>query len=583
MQPTNLTTMRFLIIMLMLTTYIAKAQTIPCFTFDEGEFVVSGNATIINDDTVRLTQAINNQAGFVWSQSLVNFDLDFSLEAELYLGTQNGGADGIAFVIQAISNNEGSLGGGIGYSGISPSLAIEFDTWWNSGNDPTQDDHVALIANGQPWVMSAHSAYTPYVGVNNMEDGLWHPILISWDGTNKILSLTLDGASIFSVTLDIPTLFFNGDPNLYWGFTAATGGANNLQQVRILEFCSIDSSCNTPEPTADSPQSFCESVVLNELQTNGSNIRFYAEETGDTLLDAETIVDESTTVYITQTIDDCESQNLAAIDIIIEEPTVFDDSFELLYCQDNNPTANLFDASNIFLGPDFTGFFNELSDTQSLNNLIESADDFAVTELNQIVYARIETELCYEVYIIILVAENPTIYTNPFEILYCQSSNPTVDLYTASDLFSSPNFSGFFNSLQEAETVNNEIVNPNTFMISSEEQMIYARIEEGLCYEIYPILLVSENCTLVIPQAISPNNDGFNDVFDIQNLYDVHFNHTLKIYNRYGLCIFEGTNDKKWAGQSDEGKLVPVGTYFYVLTLNNENNEVFTGWVYCNY
>ena len=118
MQPTNLTTMRFLIIMLMLTTYIAKAQTIPCFTFDEGEFVVSGNATIINDDTVRLTQAINNQAGFVWSQSLVNFDLDFSLEAELYLGTQNGGADGIAFVIQAISNNEGSLGEVLGTRGF---------------------------------------------------------------------------------------------------------------------------------------------------------------------------------------------------------------------------------------------------------------------------------------------------------------------------------------------------------------------------------------------------------------------------------------------------------------------------------
>lgn len=76
--PTNSTTMRFLMIMLMLTTYLAKAQTVPCFTFDEGEFVVSGNATIINDDTVRLTQAINNQAGFVWSQSLVNFDLDFS-------------------------------------------------------------------------------------------------------------------------------------------------------------------------------------------------------------------------------------------------------------------------------------------------------------------------------------------------------------------------------------------------------------------------------------------------------------------------------------------------------------------------
>jgi gliding motility-associated-like protein len=574
--------MRLIILTLLLISSIAKAQTTPCFTFEEGEFVVSGNATVINDDTVRLTEAVNNQAGFVWSQSLVNFDLYFSLEAELYLGTQVGGADGIAFVIQAISNDEGTLGGGIGYSGISPSLAIEFDTWWNSGNDPIQDDHVALIANGQPWVMSAHSEYTPYVGVSNLEDGLWHPILITWDGTDKLLSLTLDGVLIFTQTIDISTLFFGGDPNLYWGFTAATGGANNLQQVRILEFCSIDSSCNTPPPTADSPQTFCESMTLSQLQTNGSNIRFYAEE-GDTLLDAATVVDESTTVYITQTIDDCESQTLVAIEVIIEEPTIFNDPFQLMYCQDNNPTANLLDASNLFLSADFSGFFNSISDTETLNNIIESPENFPVTELDQIVYARIETTLCYEVYPIILIAEDPTIYTDPFEILYCQSSSPTVDLYTAADVFSSPNFSGFFNLLQEAENLTNEIINPSTFMVSSEDQMVYARIEEALCYEIYPIVLVSENCDIIIPEAISPNNDGLNDVFEIQNLYDVHLNHTLKIYNRYGECIFRGNNNKKWAGQSDDGKRVTVGTYFYALRLNNEDNEMFTGWVYCNY
>ena len=228
--------MRFLLTLLLLVSSFAIAQTTPCFSFEENDFVLSGSATIIDDNTVRLTQASGNQSGFVWSQNLVNFEQNFNLEAEIYLGSQNAGADGIAFVIQAISNNEGSLGGGIGYAGISPSLAIEFDTWWNSGSDPTQDDHVALIANGEPWEMSAHSAYIPYVSVSNLEDGQWHPILITWDGTDKILSLTLDGVSIFSTTLDIPTLFFNGNPDLYWGFTAATGGANNLQQVRILEF-----------------------------------------------------------------------------------------------------------------------------------------------------------------------------------------------------------------------------------------------------------------------------------------------------------------------------------------------------------
>ena len=86
--------MRFLLIMIMLITHLAEAQTIPCFTFDEGEFVVSGNATIINDDTVRLTQAINNQAGFVWSQSLVNFDFEYDeldlLVVALGLGSMNG-------------------------------------------------------------------------------------------------------------------------------------------------------------------------------------------------------------------------------------------------------------------------------------------------------------------------------------------------------------------------------------------------------------------------------------------------------------------------------------------------------------
>lgn len=252
----------------------------------------------------------------------------------------------------------------------------------------------------------------------------------------------------------------------------------------------------TAAPTADTPQTFCDSLLLQELQTNGENIKFYTDQSGGTLLDETTEISEDTTVYITQTIDDCESQDLVAVEIIIENPTIYTDNFEILYCLDSSPTVNLFDASNEFLSDDLIGFFNSIDDLENFENIID---------------------------------------------------------------------------------------NPNDFEVNSENQLVYARVEEGLCYEIYPILLVSENCALVIPQALSPNSDGFNDVFDIQNLYDVHFNHTLKIYNRYGLCVFEGTNDKKWAGLSGDGKLVPVGTYFYVLTLNNEDNEVFTGWVYCNY
>ena len=121
--------------------------------------------------------------------------------------------------------------------------------------------------------------------------------------------------------------------------------------------------------------------------------------------------------------------------------------------------------------------------------------------------------------------------------------------------------------------------------IISETTAVYASqtIDDCESVSLIEISIVIENCDIVIPQAISPNNDGLNDAFEIQNLYDVHENHTLKIYNRYGSCIFEGNNNSKWMGQSKEGKTVPVGTYFYVLELNNSENETFTGWVYCNY
>ena len=92
------------------------------------------------------------------------------------------------------------------------------------------------------------------------------------------------------------------------------------------------------------------------------------------------------------------------------------------------------------------------------------------------------------------------------------------------------------------------------------------------------------SCFPNIPNGFSPNGDGLNDYFNIQNLYDVYTEHKLKIFNRYGTLIFEGDNSKKWEGYSESsGDIVPVGTYFYYLVLNNLSNDTFTGWVYINY
>ena len=83
------------------------------------------------------------------------------------------------------------------------------------------------------------------------------------------------------------------------------------------------------------------------------------------MLDETTEISEDTTVYITQTIDDCESQDLVVVEIIIENPTIYTDNFEILYCLDSSPTVNLFDASNEFLSDDLIGFFNSIDDLEN--------------------------------------------------------------------------------------------------------------------------------------------------------------------------------------------------------------------------
>ncbi|MGS2725788.1 DUF7933 domain-containing protein [Psychroserpens sp. BH13MA-6] len=92
---------------------------------------------------------------------------------------------------------------------------------------------------------------------------------------------------------------------------------------------------------------------------------------------------------------------------------------------------------------------------------------------------------------------------------------------------------------------------------------------------------------LYIPQGFSPNNDGINDVFYVQCLEEYSNTH-LKIYNRLGVQIYEQHNyENDWNGKPNMGipttdKLLPTGTYFYILDLNTgEKPEI--GWLYLSY
>lgn len=76
------------------------------------------------------------------------------------------------------------------------------------------------------------------------------------------------------------------------------------------------------------------------------------------------------------------------------------------------------------------------------------------------------------------------------------------------------------------------------------------------------------------PNAFSPNNDGINDGFRI-NVYGNINLHMFRIYDRWGALVFQSRNIfEYWQGKRN-GKDLPVGTYYWIMELVNNNNLDF--------
>jgi gliding motility-associated-like protein len=146
----------------------------------------------------------------------------------------------------------------------------------------------------------------------------------------------------------------------------------------------------------------------------------------------------------------------------------------------------------------------------------------------------------------------------------------------------------FFESLEDLNQNLNQIGTPFSYNNSSNPQIIYIQHLTANCFEVFETNLGVENCPPRIPEGFSPNNDGLNDWFNIQGLYNIFVNHELLIFNRYGTLIFVGDNNQPWTGVPNRGlngtsTVVPQGSYYYILKLRDPNYHNYTGWITVNY
>ena len=180
------------------------------------------------------------------------------------------------------------------------------------------------------------------------------------------------------------------------------------------------------------------------------------------------------------------------------------------------------------------------------------------------------------------------------DLLLCNEgfNSAVFDLTLQNDLISSntDDIIRFYTSLENALSNSFAITNPSSYQSLSAEQEIFVRLDTAVCFAVSSFWITIENCPPFVPQGFSPNRDSINDVFEISGLLNIYENFELKMYSRDGTLIYIGGNAQGFwnaipnTGLLYEKKLVPVGTYYYVLLLNDPSVPTpLIGYVYVNY
>ena len=98
-------------------------------------------------------------------------------------------------------------------------------------------------------------------------------------------------------------------------------------------------------------------------------------------------------------------------------------------------------------------------------------------------------------------------------------------------------------------------------------------LTDDTCQQIDTVIInISDDFTLFMPNAFSPNNDGKNDFYKIGGLGILEMH--LQIYNRFGELVFE-TQDKNelWDG-SFNGKTNANTSYRYKILVTYYNGQI---------
>jgi gliding motility-associated-like protein len=148
--------------------------------------------------------------------------------------------------------------------------------------------------------------------------------------------------------------------------------------------------------------------------------------------------------------------------------------------------------------------------------------------------------------------------------------------------------------ITQTDIINGSISNQATvYGVDTNGFVVEDKSDDQNNLEDKPTVLWLSGCAVKVFNAVSPNDDGINDLFYIEGL-ECYTNNNIQIFNRWGVLVFERDNynnrDRAFRGISEghvtvsKGEKLPDGTYFYVINVQDNDGKGFkkAGYLYVN-
>jgi len=528
-------------------------------TLSFAQYQLNGTAKQSGTNTYLMTNDKEWQNGSMWYIDQLDLSNSFDLIFEMNFGVKDAdGADGMTFTLQRQGINAGEAGGGMGAKNISPALIVEYDIYQNTvnpwGPDDYKDpiyDHITIGRDSfasdhslPAYQLSAPTSALPNEG--NIEDGKWHSSRIKWDAENKIFSVYFDCILRTSYTGDIVSTVFNGNPLVYYGLTAATGGLFNEQSIRGFHFgksqkvtrdiCIGDSvkvDLSSDESFSWLPNTHINSDTSDMPIFSPLITTRYIATVSNCYLNWKDTVDV--------TVHELPNPNIPPKSICVGAPTTFDAGAgyaHYLWSGNSHATTQTTTAST-------AGNYNcKVTDANGC-----SASASASLTVNQLpnVLLGPDTNLC----------ENGSVQIQ----LFASTSGTANFLWstgsTATSIF-----------VEKAGKYWVKNIDQNTSCESSDQITV-----ANICPEII----------LDFPNVLTANGDGFNDVFQAMQVDEANYSfisdninvNSFVVYDRWGILIYSNYNDvlPLWDGTTQKGGTASCGTYYYIVEYSTNKGK----------